>query len=279
MKNDSGSNIWDIVKAISVLALVGVTTYKVASSNTNIEVDFSNFLALVLALFSMYLSALFYFKASESSAEFYDNTYKFTKDIAELLVKIDSGFGERLKSLDEGYTAMRNYFQGSSSEAAQEVKDTKKKIETEQSEIAKTVEERDRLVKELIEKSTLAKHEKDNFSSMLTKKESELELMRNEVTHLKKKLFAERLSNRNSRDNLAWSIDQGMAEFTRHAVINKIGSPRIKRITHGALRREFSNIEGDLPRAYIEDLSQHGLYDEGLTMRGIKFIKDLAVDA
>src|SRR5690606_16157646 len=106
-------------------------------------------------LFSVGLSALFYFKATDTSNAFYDNTYKFTKDIAELLVKIESGFGERLRNLDEGYSSMRNYLQGSGQRQSADVEKTKEKLETEQQEIEKVRAERNRIVAELIEKSQL----------------------------------------------------------------------------------------------------------------------------
>jgi len=76
--------------------------------------DTSTLLSLLLALFSVALSALFYFKATDTSNAFYDNTYKFTKEIAELLVKIESGFGEKLRHLDEGYKNTRSFHVSSS---------------------------------------------------------------------------------------------------------------------------------------------------------------------
>ena len=47
-------------------------------------------------------------KASDTSNQFYDNTYKFTKEISELLGRIEEGFGERLRHLDEGYAGIRD---------------------------------------------------------------------------------------------------------------------------------------------------------------------------
>ncbi len=73
--------------------------------------SFNDLLSLLLAVFSVALSVAFYFKANETSNQFYDNTYKFTKDISELLGRIESGFGERLRHLDEGYTNMVERFE------------------------------------------------------------------------------------------------------------------------------------------------------------------------
>jgi len=55
-------------------------------------------------MFSVALSALFYFKQPTNNA-FYDNTYKFSKDIAELLVRIESDSGNASGILTRGIQA------------------------------------------------------------------------------------------------------------------------------------------------------------------------------
>ncbi len=82
----------------TILALV--IAWKIYRS----EVDLTG---TILALFSVGLSVAFYFKANETSNQFYDNTYKFTNNMSELLGRIDSGFGERLRHLDEGNNHIR----------------------------------------------------------------------------------------------------------------------------------------------------------------------------
>jgi hypothetical protein len=76
----------------------------------NLQFDFPTFLSLLLAIFSVGLAAMFYFKATDTSNAFYDNTYKFSQEIAGLLVKIESGFGEKLTHLDDAYKGMRDRF-------------------------------------------------------------------------------------------------------------------------------------------------------------------------
>src|SRR5688500_16234653 len=100
----------EVVKAIVIVIFTGVLAYKIIVTPISLAMDFYALLSLLLALFSVGLSALFYFKATDTSNAFYDNTYKFSKDIAELLVRIESGFGERLRHLDEGYTRMQDRF-------------------------------------------------------------------------------------------------------------------------------------------------------------------------
>jgi len=101
--NITKATLWDWVKAICTLTAVGVISYKVYLTPIDLTVDFPTLLSLLLALFSVGLAALFYFKATETSNTFYDNTNNFTKDIAQLLAKMESGFGEKLRNLDEGY--------------------------------------------------------------------------------------------------------------------------------------------------------------------------------
>ncbi|TIH20211.1 hypothetical protein D0S45_02395 [Marinifilum sp. JC120] len=95
------ATLWDLVKSICTIIFVAVCGYKIVTVKTDLTIDFPTLLSLVLAFFSILISALFYFKATESSNLFYDNTYKFTKDISELLAKIESGFGEKLRNIDE----------------------------------------------------------------------------------------------------------------------------------------------------------------------------------
>ena len=109
-KKTSSNNLPWWVKSIALLAVTGVFCYKVIQTPINMQFDFPSFLALLLALFSVGLAAMFYFKATDSSNAFYDNTYKYTRDIAELLVRIESGFGEKLRHLDEAYTGMQDRF-------------------------------------------------------------------------------------------------------------------------------------------------------------------------
>ena len=90
-----GSDPWGVVKAFALIALISCVCYKLLVTAFQLVADFPALMSLLLALFSVALAALFYFKATETSNTFYDNTYKFTKDIAGLLVRMESGFGER----------------------------------------------------------------------------------------------------------------------------------------------------------------------------------------
>jgi hypothetical protein len=103
-----------IFKYISALFLGFFTIIliiKIISSS--IILNFSDFrfldlLSLILALFSMSLSAAFFFKSTDQSNQFYNSSVEFTQNISEILGRIEGVFGERLKHLDEGYQGIRN---------------------------------------------------------------------------------------------------------------------------------------------------------------------------
>ena len=105
------TSIWDYAKSLSLVVVVVAISIKLCSSDMELKMDVPTFLSIALALFSVGLSAIFYFKATDTSNKFYDNSYRYTKDVAQLLVKIESGFGERLKKLDEGYLSMKEEIQ------------------------------------------------------------------------------------------------------------------------------------------------------------------------
>ena len=269
------NGLWEWVKAISTLAIVGVVSYKVYLTPIDLTVDFPTLLSLLLALFSVALAALFYFKATETSNTFYDNTYNFTKDIAQLLVKIESGFGERLRNLDEGYSSMRDSLQNYGSKPDDNVEKTKKKIETEKSEMDKVVQERNQIIEQLIERSNLQQEEKSKITSELKEKEEELAEAQKELSKMNKRLFMERIE-RKRLSKLDIELNSGVVDFTRSNVLRKIGLERILEAPRSYVTKRFNSLANDLPRGYIEDLEHEGFFDNGLTIEGYRMLKLLA---
>lgn len=274
MKN-SKNGLWEWVKAISTLVIVGVISYKVYLTPIDLTVDFSTLLSLLLALFSVALAALFYFKATETSNTFYDNTYNFTKDIAQLLVKIESGFGEKLRNLDEGYTSMRDSLQHYGNKPSNNVEETKKKIETEKSEMDKVVQERNRIVTELIEKSNLHEEEKLKITAELQEKEEELAGAQKELSQMNKRLFMERMERkRNSKSVI--DFNSAAIDFTRSHVLRKVGLEVILKAPRSLVTKKFNSFANELPKEYIKDLEREGFFDSGLTIEGYHMLKILA---
>ena len=146
--NEFGNAIPWWVKSILALMVTGMICYKILETPISLQFDFPAFLSLLLALFSVGLAALFYFKATDTSNAFYDNTYKFSQDVAGLLAKIESGFGERLRHLDETYKGMRESFDRLPSRL--NLKNAKKDLEEEEEEARKLREEREKMIDDLV---------------------------------------------------------------------------------------------------------------------------------
>ncbi|PFD12347.1 MULTISPECIES: hypothetical protein [Bacillus cereus group] len=104
------SNWFKIILTIFLAILLALLFYKII--NMNLELKVTDFLSIILALFSIGLSAAFYFKSTEQSNKFYDDTVKFTKDIGITLGKIESGFGQTLKHLEQGNTQLHDKIEG-----------------------------------------------------------------------------------------------------------------------------------------------------------------------
>jgi len=178
---ESGSPLFTLrnIRDIAVVLGIFVIAWKLLQSNWDISIDkfsFTDLLALVLALFSVWLSVLFYFKADEASGRFYDNSYKFTSDISVILGRIEAGFGERLRHLDEGYTGMRDAFgrltaKGVRAEKEEEV------VEEKEAELRGIIDD-------LANRAAMGDQEKGALRDHLSRVSAELEHAKNELRRL-----------------------------------------------------------------------------------------------
>lgn len=172
-----------VLRDILVVGLLVVVAWRVLNADIKLNLSafsFTDFLNLVLALFSVALSVAFYFKANEASNQFYDNTYKFTKDMSEILGRIEAGFGERLRHLDEGYSGMRERLE----KLPQYGGATLSEVKEEEEEIRKKEGEQKALIEELARKAKLAEHEKEALFANLRQKSEELEQARMELRQM-----------------------------------------------------------------------------------------------
>lgn len=163
---------------ISLIILFGVVAWRLAWSNVSLDLskfDFSDLLALILALFAMAMSVAFYFKSTDSSNQFYDNIYNFTQKTSEILGRIEERFGERLRHLDEGYGRLQSHFDGSKSpdEIEKKVKETEGKEKEEKEKLEETNRAMQELMETLAERAKLEQQEKEEFYSKLERLESE----------------------------------------------------------------------------------------------------------
>ena len=121
---------------IVAFVFLGVLSWRFAWIDFNVDLskfEFSDLLALIMGLFAIAMSVAFYFKATDTSNKFYDNVYKFTQETSEILGRIEAGFGERLRHLDEGYTGLQSRFDKFSSMSPEEsIKKVEKNKEREE---------------------------------------------------------------------------------------------------------------------------------------------------
>ena len=170
----------DLPKSVTSFVIISITSaivYRLFTVHVNLQFDFSAFLSLLLALFAIGLSALFYFKTTETSNAFYDNTHKFTREVSQILGRIEASFGERLKHLDEGYTGLRDKFENlpfDLSKARELEKEEKKEVEKKEAEY-------DALLNNLAERAQLAENEKNELFDNLKQTQKELAYAKNEL--------------------------------------------------------------------------------------------------
>jgi hypothetical protein len=274
------ATLWDFVKGVCSILFVFGLSLKIYNMTIAVNVDFPTLLSLVLALFSVALSALFYFKATETSNTFYDNTYKFTRDTAQLLAKMESGFGERLRNLDEGYSSMRGYMQnGFSPKAADDPEVTAAKLRAEKEEMQKVVDERNKIVEDLIERSQLEAEEKNQIVEMLKAKESELSDLQKEVNKLNNRRTFDRVRMRaGAGEGLSPVLFSNIERYTRGKVIHEIGgAERIAKRSVYEVKRAFESSLDNFSGLYLRDMREAGyLNDSGLTKEGAIFVREVA---
>jgi len=262
-----------LVRSIIALGFSLVVIFKLATTPMQLTIDFPALLTLLLALFSVGLAALFYFKTTETSNAFYDNTFKYTKDIAELLVRIESGFGERLKHLDEGYARIQERF--FSAPASDDVGEVQEHLTEEEQDFEKKLQERDQLIEGLLEKAKVEGKDKQRFLAELRRKElqlqsqqSELALLREQVRQLHKP--SERSSPKEQR--LA-----AVTEYIRSAVLDKLGGSQLATLSTALVQRRWQRSIDLFPKMFLRDLESLGLTDvDGvLTPEGVRLIRSL----
>lgn len=123
--NGDTPGFWTVrkVRDLSVSLLIVVLAFKLAFAEFKFDMsafNFSDFLSLILAISAVGLSSAFYFKADDSAKQFYNNSYNFTKDIATILGRIETGFGEKLSTLNKGYDDINRRLGQSSSQIIDE---------------------------------------------------------------------------------------------------------------------------------------------------------------
>lgn len=275
-KSIKEASLFTWFKFIVGLLFSGLIVYKLAVSDLAFDFskfDFNILLSLILAIFAIVLSVAFYFKATDTSNLFYDNTYKFTRDISEILGRIEAGFGERLKHLDEGYTGLRDKFDNSGF-SEQNIKDTKKEIEKDEGKLKGEIKERDKIIDSLIEKAQLNENDQTEIRKQLKQKEKEISKQKQELNLLKERL-------RSESDDME---DINLSRFPNSVIRvlgNYIGTPSaVNTIINGDPARLAKYIKspiGKLPEDDIFRLRKFKIIDSkgDFTTYGVKVMREI----
>ena len=261
------------IKSIVLLAFTGVISYKLITSTFNFLFDFSSFLSLLMALFSIVLSALFYFKATETSNSFYDNTYKFTQEIAGLLVKIESGFGEKLNHLGDAYKGMQKSFDQLPNRI--EIKDAKMELKKEEETVENLLKEKDNIIEELVNKAQLSNDEKKEVIDELKSKDIQLTNAQREIIMLNRKL--RRYVSTQVDINIE-ELNKDMVKYFQRKIVSRIDPADIFDKPRMFLVNKIRQLMMEQPAQFARDMENHGLLTEDMTItkKGIELTKKLS---
>ena len=263
--NQAINNRESWLKVILILLFSFIISWKIITTPLNIDLsdfNFSDFLSLQLALFAIILALVFYLKANETSNKFYDNTYKFTTDISILLGRIEAGFGERLRHLDEGYTGLVDRFD----RIPIDVTKVKEQVVEEEEEIKEKEREYNQLIETLAERAKLQEDEKTELFNNLKNTESELNIAKDELDFLERKLLnAEKnADNKNFHEQNFYKVNVLMS-----LLIAEIGRKTIIQGDVEEIQKRFDTAK--ISPIQIKYLLREGLIDgeEKLTEDGI----------
>ncbi|WP_434766165.1 hypothetical protein [Pseudomonas triticicola] len=276
---------WDIVTGVCIVVIVIASAVKLFSGDVRVVVDFPTLLSLLFALFSVGLSALFYFKSTESSSLFYDNTYKFTSEVSLALTRMDSGLGEKMKLLENRYGDLKDYMQsGNYTRPESEV--TVDAIDKEKAELEKVIGEKDSIIANLIESSTLGEVEKNKIRDELEEKNAKTRDLVAELDALKSKMERERFVEASKKFNFCVDMDavfdapSRVVGYAREHVLPKL-QMRLSTdelFSYRDFSREFNKISKYLNESFLKDLELLEYARENrLTKKGHEFFLALSL--
>lgn len=253
------------IRDVALICLILILSWKVLNTDFSFSIQefaFTELLALVVSFFAISLSIAFYFKATDTSNLFYDNSYKFTKEISEILGRIEAGFGEKLKHIDEGYAGIRDKFDKLPFDAEK----AKLEIEEERKEIEKKKNEQEELLESLAQRAKLAETEKKDLFEKMAKTSRELDRAKSDLRRMQRSVIEHEVIS-NSED----SIRTRALKYLTEQIYEGIPPGLEGNIGTRLIRNVFSNIADDLHPDAINDLKETGLMDDegDLTRRAL----------
>jgi hypothetical protein len=251
-----------------------VIAYKIIAAPFSVDFkdfNFTELLNLLLAIAAVTLSVAFYFKATDASTLFYDNTYKFTQQVSEILGRIEAGFGERLRHLDEGYTGLQRKFDNWPPDTAK----ADKQIKKEEDELKRKEEEKAKLLEDLAARANLEHKEKETLFKQLREKDEALAMTRHELMFLQ-----EQRRHAGDPETLAVPLPTDVANYLRSRVLGSESlRPEIVLDAPASIIRErFRRLQDDMPRGFLHESRDLGLLNRNfdLTDGGVATLRLLA---
>ena len=239
------------LRDLLLVAVFIIVFWKVLNADLKVDLasfSFNDLMSLVLALFSVALSVAFYFKATETSNQFYDNTYKFTKEMSEILGRIEAGFGERLRHLDEGYSGVRDRLDKLPPYGA-----TPSDVKNEEEEIRSKEAEQRGLIEDLARRAKLAEHEKQELFANLKAKSEELEQARSALREMQ----ASRHATPTTASRMRYVVRYVVGKLKRTLPTEEVD----KQPSSLEVRKLFSEKRSEIAEAAISDMRKLGLLD------------------
>lgn len=250
----------------------------------NISVDLGavsmfDMLSISIAFFAIGISFAFYFQASNTSNQFYDNTYKFTNEVSEILGRIEGAFGEKLSHLDDSYSRMDKKLDRNFNPRAAE-----EKLEENEDEKESSLEEQKKLIDDLVARSEMTEADRDSFYEKWKETQERLMHATEEISALQGKLNRYRSDVHEGVFSVADIDAFSLNELT--IILQNVLRKRIHRepavvqdLAHGG--RSFMNMwyNNEFPPSgrFRRTMRQLGFETaNGLTEKGIEFIKEHA---
>lgn len=245
------------------IAVVGITaTICFLLITGRIDIDSSTLLSLILAFFSIYLSAQFYFKATEQSNQFYNTAFNHNKNISESLSGMRGEFGTSLRMIEESSNYLRGRFDeiGKISEGLENLNEV-------QEEVKKGFES-------LYEKSGITAAEKDRYNELLETQSiivNQLDMKLKEVEKIEGSIPDNML---NDRLKMNYSTEIFLKTF-----YDQYGSRlQVSNLSRNDLNKMFHEYKknNNLPHMLQRGLTRGGYVDDSgnLTGKGYRLIRN-----
>lgn len=256
------------LRDITILIFFAVLSFKLFGMQLTLDIKefgFTDLLSMIVAFFAISLSVVFYFKATDTSNRFYDNSYAFTKDVSEILGRMEAGFGERLKHLDEGYSGIRDKFDRMPFDSTKLMKD----IEKEKKEINEKEAEQHKMLEDLAKRAKLAESEKTDLFEHMHTLSKELEEARSEAARLE-----DQVRKSKSRGNTQAYM---VLSYVFKLILEEFGPDINMQSARFSFRQSFRKVRDSMPNQVIKDMVYIGLIDDDfeLTKYAVDELREL----